>query len=102
MYKSGTKQVISCGRLLSWGWNEHGMCGDGSQTDVSQPQHIPALRPLLIGCGAGHSMALCAVRTGEEKSTEDMEIEQATLSELMEELFDPAHKYCWLYNGPKH
>ncbi|XP_041705751.1 secretion-regulating guanine nucleotide exchange factor [Coregonus clupeaformis] len=71
--------AIVGGRLLSWGWNEHGMCGDGSQTDVSQPQHIPALRPLLIGCGAGHSMALCAVRTGEEKSTEDMEIEQATL-----------------------
>uniref|UniRef100_A0A4W5PH68 Secretion regulating guanine nucleotide exchange factor n=1 Tax=Hucho hucho TaxID=62062 RepID=A0A4W5PH68_9TELE len=67
------------GRLLSWGWNEHGMCGDGSETDVSQPQPIPALRPLVIGCGAGHSMALCAVRTGEEKSTEDMEIEQATL-----------------------
>lgn len=51
------------GRLLSWGWNEHGMCGDGSQTDVSQPQIVPGLRPLLIGCGAGHSMAVCATTT---------------------------------------
>ncbi|XP_036817040.1 secretion-regulating guanine nucleotide exchange factor isoform X1 [Oncorhynchus mykiss] len=71
--------AIVGGRLLSWGWNEHGMCGDGSETDVSEPQPIPALRPLVIGCGAGHSMALCAVRTGEKESTEDMEIEQATL-----------------------
>ncbi|XP_055011635.1 secretion-regulating guanine nucleotide exchange factor isoform X2 [Boleophthalmus pectinirostris] len=49
--------VGSC--LLSWGWNEHGMCGDGSHTDVLQPRLIPGLHPLLIGCGAGHSLALC-------------------------------------------
>ncbi|XP_066556921.1 secretion-regulating guanine nucleotide exchange factor isoform X3 [Amia ocellicauda] len=52
-------------QLLSWGWNEHGMCGDGTEEDVIRPQPIPALlraRPLLIGCGAGHSMALCEVR----------------------------------------
>ncbi|XP_070828582.1 secretion-regulating guanine nucleotide exchange factor [Chaetodon trifascialis] len=55
--------AIVGGRLLSWGWNEHGMCGDGSQTDVFQPQLVPALRPLLIGCGAGHSMAVCAATT---------------------------------------
>uniref|UniRef100_A0A665ULE3 Secretion regulating guanine nucleotide exchange factor n=1 Tax=Echeneis naucrates TaxID=173247 RepID=A0A665ULE3_ECHNA len=51
------------GCLFSWGWNEHGMCGDGSQTDVFQPQLISGLRPLLIGCGAGHSMAVCAATT---------------------------------------
>ncbi|XP_062318597.1 secretion-regulating guanine nucleotide exchange factor isoform X2 [Osmerus eperlanus] len=51
------------GCLLSWGWNEHGMCGDGSQTDVIQPQSISGLSPLLIGCGAGHSMALCAAES---------------------------------------
>ncbi|CDQ93694.1 unnamed protein product [Oncorhynchus mykiss] len=109
MYRSGIRVVISCllsltdqcplpssphlsspgGRLLSWGWNEHGMCGDGSETDVSEPQPIPALRPLVIGCGAGHSMALCAVRTGEEESTEDMEIEQATLY-----LFELTYQDC--------
>ncbi|XP_034442932.1 secretion-regulating guanine nucleotide exchange factor isoform X2 [Hippoglossus hippoglossus] len=56
--------AIVGGCLLSWGWNEHGMCGDGSQTDVSEPQLISGLRPLLIGCGAGHSMAVCATTTG--------------------------------------
>lgn len=54
---------FSGGCLLSWGWNEHGMCGDGSQTDVFQPQLVSGLRPLLIGCGAGHSMAVCAATT---------------------------------------
>ncbi|XP_029991870.1 secretion-regulating guanine nucleotide exchange factor [Sphaeramia orbicularis] len=54
--------------LLSWGWNEHGMCGDGSETDVFQPHLIPGLRPLLIGCGAGHSMAVCAATTDSTQS----------------------------------
>lgn len=49
--------------LLSWGWNEHGMCGDGSHTDILEPCLIPGLKPLLIGCGAGHSMALCTATT---------------------------------------
>ncbi|XP_071353078.1 secretion-regulating guanine nucleotide exchange factor isoform X2 [Trachinotus anak] len=56
--------AIVGGCLLSWGWNEHGMCGDGSQTDVFEPQLISGLRPLLIGCGAGHSLAVCATTTG--------------------------------------
>ncbi|XP_048112332.1 secretion-regulating guanine nucleotide exchange factor isoform X3 [Alosa alosa] len=54
--------------LFSWGWNEHGMCGDGSLCDVMRPQPIPALRaarPVLIGCGAGHSMALCCLKDRE-------------------------------------
>ncbi|XP_068459849.1 secretion-regulating guanine nucleotide exchange factor isoform X2 [Clinocottus analis] len=55
--------AIVDGCLLSWGWNEHGMCGDGSQRDVFQPQLISGLSPLLIGCGAGHSMAMCAATT---------------------------------------
>uniref|UniRef100_A0A1A8PM61 Secretion regulating guanine nucleotide exchange factor n=1 Tax=Nothobranchius rachovii TaxID=451742 RepID=A0A1A8PM61_9TELE len=56
--------AIVGGRLLSWGWNEHGMCGDGSQADVYPPQLVPDLKPALIGCGAGHSMAVCAAATG--------------------------------------
>lgn len=55
--------AIVGGCLLSWGWNEHGMCGDGSQSDVFQPQLVSGLRPLLIGCGAGHSMTACAATT---------------------------------------
>ncbi|XP_072242096.1 secretion-regulating guanine nucleotide exchange factor [Leuresthes tenuis] len=55
--------AIVGGCLLSWGWNEHGMCGDGSQTDVSHPRLVSDLRPVLIGCGAGHSIALSAATT---------------------------------------
>ncbi|XP_053305343.1 secretion-regulating guanine nucleotide exchange factor [Spea bombifrons] len=51
-----------CGNeLYSWGWNEHGMCGNGSETDVSVPTAIRlpvSLDIQLIGCGAGHSMTL--------------------------------------------
>uniref|UniRef100_A0A3Q2ZN78 Secretion regulating guanine nucleotide exchange factor n=1 Tax=Hippocampus comes TaxID=109280 RepID=A0A3Q2ZN78_HIPCM len=53
-------------RLLSWGWNEHGMCGDGSLADVFEPQLVPGLRPLVIGCGAGHSMAVCVGNTSHD------------------------------------
>ncbi|XP_036391381.1 secretion-regulating guanine nucleotide exchange factor isoform X1 [Megalops cyprinoides] len=66
--------AIVGGCLLSWGWNEHGMCGDGSTTDITQPQPIPALRdarPLLIGCGAGHSMALCLVSGNQAKHPQE-------------------------------
>ncbi|XP_038562233.1 secretion-regulating guanine nucleotide exchange factor isoform X1 [Micropterus salmoides] len=61
--------AIVGGCLVSWGWNEHGMCGDGSQTDVVQPQRISGLRPLLIGCGAGHSMAVCAATTDSRQNS---------------------------------
>ncbi|XP_077451813.1 secretion-regulating guanine nucleotide exchange factor isoform X2 [Stigmatopora argus] len=50
-------------RLLSWGWNEHGMCGDGSLADVFEPRLLPGLTPLVIGCGAGHSVAVCVENT---------------------------------------
>lgn len=56
--------AIVGGRLLSWGWNEHGMCGNGSQADVFHPQPVPGLRPVLVGCGAGHSLAVSMVKTG--------------------------------------
>ncbi|XP_026221881.1 secretion-regulating guanine nucleotide exchange factor [Anabas testudineus] len=55
--------AIVAGCLLSWGWNEHGMCGHGSTTNVFQPHLLSGLRPLLIGCGAGHSVAVCAATT---------------------------------------
>ncbi|XP_052400223.1 secretion-regulating guanine nucleotide exchange factor isoform X1 [Carassius gibelio] len=60
------------GRIFSWGWNEHGMCGDGSLFDVTQPRPIPHLRDasaLLIGCGAGHSMALCSLKSNEDSAS---------------------------------
>uniref|UniRef100_A0A4X2KE83 Secretion regulating guanine nucleotide exchange factor n=1 Tax=Vombatus ursinus TaxID=29139 RepID=A0A4X2KE83_VOMUR len=45
----------------SWGWNEHGMCGDGTEANVWVPKPVesPSLTLwLLVGCGAGHSLAL--------------------------------------------
>ncbi|XP_029770422.1 secretion-regulating guanine nucleotide exchange factor isoform X5 [Suricata suricatta] len=50
------------GTCYSWGWNEHGMCGDGSEANIWAPKPVPSLRSspgLLVGCGAGHSLALC-------------------------------------------
>ena len=47
--------------LLSWGWNEHGMC-DGTETDVKGPKPISKLKNMKIiefGTGYGHSFALC-------------------------------------------
>lgn len=38
------------------------MCGDGSEADIWAPKPVQALRSslgLLVGCGAGHSLALC-------------------------------------------
>ncbi|XP_013869066.1 secretion-regulating guanine nucleotide exchange factor isoform X1 [Austrofundulus limnaeus] len=61
--------AIVGGRLLSWGWNEHGMCGDGSQADVFQPRLVSDLRPVLVGCGAGHSMAVCQLLQDRTDST---------------------------------
>ncbi|XP_048013843.1 secretion-regulating guanine nucleotide exchange factor isoform X1 [Megalobrama amblycephala] len=60
------------GRIFSWGWNEHGMCGDGSLCDITQPRPVPSLRDataLLIGCGAGHSMALCRLKSNKDSAS---------------------------------
>lgn len=45
--------------LYSWGWNEHGNCGDGTTTNLHQPRVIavPGL-VRVIGAGSGHSFAL--------------------------------------------
>ncbi|CAO2632616.1 Secretion-regulating guanine nucleotide exchange factor [Lemmus lemmus] len=54
--------MTACDKCCSWGWNEHGMCGDGTESNVWTPSPVQALqssRLLLVGCGAGHSLALC-------------------------------------------
>lgn len=38
------------------------MCGDGTEANVWAPKPVEVLRSasgLLVGCGAGHSLALC-------------------------------------------
>ncbi|XP_071283950.1 secretion-regulating guanine nucleotide exchange factor [Agelaius tricolor] len=56
--------AIVGGQCFSWGWNEHGMCGDGTEANVYVPKPVKTLgcaKQILIGCGAGHSMALCQI-----------------------------------------
>ncbi|CAC5424260.1 SERGEF [Mytilus coruscus] len=49
------------GRLLTWGWNEHGLCGNGNEDNVMIPSLVDKLDGHMIktmGCGAGHSFIL--------------------------------------------
>lgn len=49
------------GVAVSWGWNDHGMCGDGTVDNVHEPKPIPNLtvsKQNVIGTGAGHSFAI--------------------------------------------
>ena len=57
------------GRLLSWGWNEHGICGTGDEDNVRTPQLVETFRPnvINIGCGAGHSFVV----TESQKNSDD-------------------------------
>ena len=49
---------------MTFGWNEHGICGTGTETNVfspciiSKPQEAWKVRQ--IGCGAGHSLLLAS------------------------------------------
>ena len=47
--------------LLTWGWNEHGMCGTGDEQNVVLPRVLQAFdngQTVGVGCGSGHSMAV--------------------------------------------
>lgn len=47
------------GALYTWGWNEHGNCGDGTTANVFRPTLISLPGTLqVIGAGSGHSFAL--------------------------------------------
>ena len=47
---------------MTWGWNEHGMCGTGTETNVHSPHTLELERAtkqgdtMLVGAGAGHSL----------------------------------------------
>ena len=47
------------GRIYSWGWNEHGQCGDGKmENEILEPKLIESLKGYrinLIRCGYCHS-----------------------------------------------
>lgn len=49
------------GRIVSWGWNEHGNCGTGTEEDVRVPTPVGIdikQTTVTVGTGAGHSFAL--------------------------------------------
>ena len=53
-------KILETGVILSWGWNEHGMCGTGGEENLPSPEPIEALqrhKVEIIGSGHGHSMA---------------------------------------------
>ncbi|XP_021119544.1 secretion-regulating guanine nucleotide exchange factor isoform X4 [Heterocephalus glaber] len=87
------------GACYSWGWNEHGMCGDGTEANVWAPRPVQVLQSapgLLVGCGAGHSLALCQLpaqpAVGKDlityppsNATEDTKSQEALDKEKLEE-----------------
>ena len=61
---SGSEHCLALGEsgeLWTWGWNEHGSCGNGTQVNQSSPVNISHYfkgKIRSIGSGAGHSFAL--------------------------------------------
>ena len=49
---------------MTFGWNEHGMCGTGNETNVHVPHMVSkpfdGWRIRLIGSGAGHCLVLAS------------------------------------------
>lgn len=44
------------GKVLSWGWNEHGMCGTGTEENCHQLHLLFEQEVQSIGCGYGHCL----------------------------------------------
>ena len=60
--KCGAQHSMSlteAGDIFSWGWNEHGMCGNGKEENVKLPVQLEMKEKVLkIGCGDGTSFAV--------------------------------------------
>ena len=55
-------------QVVTFGWNEHGMCATGDETNVYHPHTVDALRdwePMLVGAGAGHSFVVAKLTPSE-------------------------------------
>ncbi|XP_068745450.1 secretion-regulating guanine nucleotide exchange factor-like [Montipora capricornis] len=53
--------LMGDGSVLTWGWNEHGICGTGNEVNVHTPGVVSRLEDSsvhLIGCGGAHSFAV--------------------------------------------
>ncbi|XP_014215438.1 secretion-regulating guanine nucleotide exchange factor [Copidosoma floridanum] len=53
------------GTVMSWGWNEHGNCGNGYTEDTFEPTKVllPDCTGVLVGAGAGHSFVIVKMKT---------------------------------------
>ena len=54
--------------MVTFGWNEHGMCATGEETNVYHPHTVDTLRdwePMLVGAGAGHSFVVAKLTASE-------------------------------------
>ena len=62
VYKHWILLFLDSGSVMTWGWNEHGICGSEDETrNVHQPSVVSKLHDYitsLIGCGGGHSFAV--------------------------------------------
>ena len=67
MFLTGTDSVVT------FGWNEHGICGTGNETNVHVPFRIS--KPLedwnvdLIGTGAGHTLVVAKSKHNDSSDT---------------------------------
>lgn len=67
------------GDVAAFGWNEHGMCGTGNEKDVGVVTKVSGLPPhedgghMMVGAGAGHSLALVKV-TGSANISEQSDL----------------------------
>lgn len=49
------------GSIYTWGWNEHGMCGIGTEENILTPTLVEKLRKFQacsLGSGAGHCIVI--------------------------------------------
>ncbi|XP_055376608.1 secretion-regulating guanine nucleotide exchange factor [Condylostylus longicornis] len=52
--------VTSLGKVLTWGWNEHGNCGNGTTENLLSPTFIELPSPCKVaGTGAGFCFVIC-------------------------------------------
>ena len=52
---------VAAKEVMTFGWNEHGMCATGNERNVPSPHTVDSLRgwePVLVGTGAGHSFVV--------------------------------------------
>ncbi|KXJ09918.1 secretion-regulating guanine nucleotide exchange factor isoform X2 [Exaiptasia diaphana] len=50
--------LLENGKVLTWGWNEHGICGSQDEANIHRPRLVSLpedFRAVRVGCGGGHT-----------------------------------------------